>query len=145
MRGTLHFAGETALERSVHVGECVFRRVDFLRVRSSARSRSRSQVELFQQGLCAETVMGRDVLQDTRQSSGFDGVVTGNHLTIFAIQLRGDANVRASLPGRLVAEEGKSSDKPLTVHVARQLHAARTSSRTKCNRMIFGACVASSK
>jgi hypothetical protein len=45
--------------------------------------------------------------------------------------------------GDMVAKRLQSRGQRLTGHVARQPHVARISSRTKCSRMIFGACPSS--
>jgi hypothetical protein len=44
----------------------------------------------------------------------------------------------AGLPRDLIAEFPQSVGKIVSAHVARQSHAVKTSSLTKCKRMIFG-------
>jgi hypothetical protein len=53
--------------------------------------------------------------------------------------------VGAFLAGGLISEDARSLDQTSAVDVPRQFHCTRTSSRTKCSRMIFGACMVSSK
>ena len=75
--------------------------------------------------------MRGDALEDAGEGSGFQGLMVRDDLVIFAIQLRGHPDVRTVLAGRFVTEDTKSPYQRDAVEIARQLHAASTSSRTK--------------
>ena len=64
---------------------------------------------------------------------------------ILPANLRGYTDVGALLAGGLISQNAQSLDEASAVDVPRQFHCTRTSSRTKWSRMIFGACMVSSK
>jgi len=64
---------------------------------------------------------------------------------VLAVAPGGHADVRSLLTGRFIPQDAESLDQSRAIDVARQLHAASISSRTKCSRMILGASIASSK
>ena len=57
--------------------------------------------------------------------------------------LGGETHVTAAPAGDFITECTERSGQILSADIARQLHAVRTSSRTKCRRMIFGVSTAS--
>ena len=73
------------------------------------------------------------------------GSVQRDHLMMFTVDLRRDTHVGASLSHGVVPQTSKRRLQRRAAHVAGQLHATRTSSRTKCNRINFGRGMVSSK
>lgn len=86
-----------------------------------------------------------DVFEDTGKRAGLDRMVTRDGLVMLAVALGRHADVRTLLPIHDVAERAQGRDQLRAGHVARQLHRARTSSRTKWSRITFGASIVSSK
>ena len=86
-----------------------------------------------------------DALEDAGERADFDRMVIRNRLVMFAVSLGGHAHMRAALPIQDVAEHAQRLDQLRSGHVTRQLHRAKTSSRTKWRRMTFGASIVSSK
>lgn len=73
------------------------------------------------------------------------GSVQRDHLVMFTVDLRRDPQVGASLSHGVVTQASKRRSQHRAADVAGQLHATRTSSRTKCNRMTLGRGMSSSK
>lgn len=63
-----------------------------------------------QEGLDGELMVRRHAFKDAGKRPGLDRVVIGNDLVMLAAELRGDADVRAILPGRPVAERAQGVD-----------------------------------
>ncbi len=72
-------------------------------------------------------------------------LMAGNDFVILSINLRGYTDVGTLLAGGLISQNSQSLDQTSAVDVAREFHCTRTSSRTKWSRIIFGACMVSSK
>jgi|HubBroStandDraft_5_1064220.scaffolds.fasta_scaffold114415_2 hypothetical protein len=89
--------------------------------------------------------MRGDVFQDAGQRPDLERLMLRNDFVILPINLRGYADVGALLAGRLISQNAQSLNEASAVDVPRQFHCTRTSSRTKCSRMIFGAGMVSSK
>ena len=64
---------------------------------------------------------------------------------MLAIGLRRDPYMRTPLSRIFITQASKRGLQLCTAHVAGQLHAVSTSSRTKCSRMSFGRGMVSSK
>ncbi len=86
-----------------------------------------------------------DVFQDAGQRPDLERLMVRNDFVILSANLRGYTDVGALLACGLISENAQSLDQTSAVDVPRQFHCARTSSRTKWSRMIFGACMVSSK
>ena len=95
--------------------------------------------------LDGEAVVRGDALEDTGDRADFDRMVIWNRLVMFAVALGGHADMRTALPIHCLAKQAQRLDQIRPGHVARQLHRAKTSSRTKWRRMTFGASIVSSK
>ena len=63
---------------------------------------------------------------------------------MLATSLRGYADMRASLASAFVSEFAQRLNQLRPGNIPQQFHRAKTSSRTKCNRMIVGAAMPSS-
>ena len=83
--------------------------------------------------------------EDTFECTYFQRIVVGNAEMVLPVGLGCDSNMGAILPNSFIAQDSQGLHQILTGNVARRFHAARTSSRTKCSRMIFGASMVSSK
>ena len=103
------------------------------------------QIELAQQLRDAHTVMPGDALQDARQSLRPDRIVQRNYFMVFAAFPGGNAHVRAALTHVFVAQPTERRQERRAAHVSGQLHATRTSSRTKCSLIRRGRSMPSSK
>ena len=86
-----------------------------------------------------------DRAQNAAQRPGLDRPEPWHHLMVLAMHLRRHPNVRARLPSRRIAQHTQRFDQLIRIDIARSLHTAKTSSRTKCSRMICGASAGSSK
>ena len=103
------------------------------------------KANLSQQLVDAQAVMGRDALQNTGQCPYPDGIVPGDDLMVFTVDLCGYAHVRAALPGGPVPQAPERSLQVSPAQVTGQSHSARTSSRTKWRRISPGRFIVPSK
>lgn len=72
-----------------------------------------------------------DAFENARKRTGLDRLVVGNDLVMLAVAWGCHSHVRSLLPSNIVAENPQSLDELRPRHVSRQLHRAKTSSRTK--------------
>ena len=63
-------------------------------------------------------MVGGNAFEDTREGSGFDRMMMRDNLVVFAILLRGHANVGALLSSHCVTEYAQCCDKLRPVNVA---------------------------
>jgi len=82
--------------------------------------------------------MGGHIFEDAVKRTDLDGIVVGHGEVMFATLLRRQADMRACLSQYRVTEFPQGADKFGPGAIARGLHTVRTSSRTKCRRMIPG-------
>ena len=84
-------------------------------------------------------MMRRHGLENTfDQRASLERLVFGNGDMMCAVQLGGKAHMRTILTDKLITQNPQGFDQIITVNVAGNFHEARTSSRTKCNRMTEG-------
>lgn len=76
--------------------------------------------------------------ENGRERPDSEARVDGNGEVVFALQLGGEAQMAPCLPRDRVPIHGESPGKILTGQIARQLHAAITSSRTRWRRNTVG-------
>ncbi len=86
----------------------------------------------------AQAVVGGYVFEDVVQCADFDRIVIWHGDVMLAALLFRQADVGAGLPEYRVAEFSQSADKFRPGAIAGRFHTVRTSSRTKCRRMIPG-------
>jgi hypothetical protein len=91
----------------------------------------RLQVEFFQELVHGQPVMGGNKFQDTFKGSNFDRMMFGNRDVELAVKLGGQADVGTVLPDAFVAQNAQRLEQFWSGDIARRLHAAITSSRTK--------------
>ena len=82
--------------------------------------------------------MGGNVFENATESADSNWRVIRDGDMMFAILLGAEPDVGTILTDALIAEFLEGLDELRPVDIARGLHAARTSSRTKCNRIILG-------
>lgn len=99
---------------------------------------SKLQVEFVEQLIDVEAVVGGYVFKDVVQCTDFDWIVIRHGDVMLAALLCHQTDVGAGLPRHRVAEFSQSADQFRPVAVAGRFHTVRTSSRTKCKRMIPG-------
>lgn len=104
-----------------------------------------SQIEFTQEFFYAHFVVLGDVFQDARQGLHPDRIVLRNHFMVFTVDLRCHSHMGTPLPRGLVAQTAKRLLQGRTGDVAGQLHATRSSSRTKWRRITLGRGMVSSK
>ena len=90
-------------------------------------------------------MMRRNISQDAFQRADLYRAVIGDDFMVFATFLRGDAEVRTGLARDNLAELSHRLGQFVAGKIARRFHRANTSSRTKCRRIILGACWGSTK
>lgn len=90
------------------------------------------------------SVMIRDFAEDRVERAGLDWRVIRNRDRVRRGKLACEANVGTGLARHLIVETCQCLDQLPGIDIARQLHAASTSSRTKCKRITLGP-VSSSK
>ena len=91
----------------------------------------RLQIEFAQQLPDAHFVVTGDALQDARQCLHPDRIMKWDHLVMFAVNPSREPYVRAALAHRFVAQSPERRLQAFPAYVAGQLHATRSSSRTK--------------
>lgn len=96
------------------------------------------QIQFVKQLVNTQAMVGGHVFQDVVRRADFDRVVIWHGNVIFTALLCCQADVGAGLPQYRVAEFSQSTDKFGPGAVAGSFHTVRTSSRTKCKRMISG-------
>lgn len=74
-----------------------------------------------------------------------DRTVHRDHFVMLAVDLRSYPDVRSALPNSDIAETPKCPSQLPAADIARQLHAAMISSRTKWRRIKLGRSMVSSK
>jgi hypothetical protein len=82
--------------------------------------------------------MGSYFTQDGSESANPEASVVGNGEMVLALLVGGEAEVAPGFPSDLVPEDGEALSKVPPRQVAWELHAAMTSSCTKCNRSSLG-------
>jgi hypothetical protein len=97
-----------------------------------------SKIESLQELPNAHPMMRGNVLQDTTERARFDGMMVRNDFVVFAVALGCYANLGAPLERDHITQNAERFYLLRPVNIARQPHWTRTSSRTKCRRMIFG-------
>ena len=84
-------------------------------------------------------MMSGDRLQNTAQEdSGLQRTVIPNSNVMHSSHSGGEPDMGAVLPHGLIAEYPQRTHQVGRIDIARDLHTANASSRTKCSRMIFG-------
>lgn len=86
-----------------------------------------------------------NAFQNPTEQTGLDRVVQRDGFVVFAVTLRRHARMRTALPGDFVAEGCTTPGSVLRLRRRRQLHCAKTSSRTKWRRITHGPLSDSSK
>src|SRR3974377_2071661 len=89
--------------------------------------------------------MSGDVLKNARQGANLDWAVIRDGFVMLPVKLGHYTNVATPLVVDGITEHSQRFDQLVCAGIARQLHIDRTSSRTKCRRIIFGICSASWK
>ena len=103
------------------------------------------EVDLEQQLLNTQPVMGGYMFQNTAECAGFDRGVIRDDLVILAVQLSCNSKMGTLLPVNQLAQNSECFYELWSIHIPGGSHRARTSSRTKCRRIIRGASWVSSK
>ena len=83
-------------------------------------------------------MMRGHILENPMKGIEFHGAVVRDGDVVLAIALGRVTHVRAALTGAFVTKRTEGLAKFGTGDVPRKFHRARTSSRTKCRRMILG-------
>ena len=84
-------------------------------------------------------MMGCHRFEDsTHQRAGFERFIVGHGDVMRPIDLGRQAEVGTVLPHLLVTEHAQCSRQVGPTNIARNLHTAKTSSRTKCSRITLG-------
>jgi hypothetical protein len=86
-----------------------------------------------------------DVAEDGVERSDLERIVSWDGDVMLATLLRGQTDVASALAVDLVTEAAERLGEIGAADVTRQLHAAMTSSRTQCSRIIFGRLASSGK
>jgi hypothetical protein len=66
--------------------------------------------------------MSGDSLENAGERTSLDRMMVRDYFVVFAVSLRGYANVRTFLPGRLITKNAKRLDQTRSVNVAWQSH-----------------------
>jgi hypothetical protein len=66
--------------------------------------------------------MSGDSLENAGERTRLNRMMVRDYFVVFAVSLRGYANVRTFLPGRLITENAKRLDQVRSVNVAWQSH-----------------------
>jgi|GEM_PF-1218040 len=103
------------------------------------------EVEFFQQFFHGQTVMSSDAFEDAGEGSRLDRMMMGNHFMVFPSLLSGDADMGTFLSIHRVTQYTEGLDELWAVDIAWYFYRARTSSRTKWSRIIWGTSIVSSK
>lgn len=90
-----------------------------------------------------ELEMRRHLAENCRKRSNLEACVVGNREVVLPLLLRGKPKVAAALPRDLVPICAESLGQVAPTQVPRQLHAAITSSWTRCSRRSLGASAGS--
>ena len=67
-------------------------------------------------------MMSRDSLENAGERTGLNRMMIRNYFVIFAISLRGHADMRTFLPGHIIAQDAKCLDQLRSINIARKLH-----------------------
>ena len=94
--------------------------------------------QLFEQLLPAKSKMPGHLRQYCRESAKLQWRVIRNGDVVFAALLGCKPEMASSLPAGLVTQYPEQFGELRSREIAGEFHTAMTSSRTKCNRMIFG-------
>ena len=89
--------------------------------------------------------MGGYMFQNTAECAGFDWGMIRNNLVILTVQLSCNSNMGTFLTVDHVNQHPECFYELWSINIPGGSHRARTSSRTKCRRIIRGASWASSK
>src|SRR5262249_9727117 len=106
--------------------------------RRNATGRLGSPEEPLCELLPSHIEVRRHVTEDTSQRTDAQGVVRRDRHVVLAALGGREPHVAAGLPCDPIADVLERPGERDAGHVARQLHAEITSSRTKCRRMTFG-------
>ena len=98
-----------------------------------------SEIKQLHQLLDIDLMVGGDVSQNAFQRTNLDRTMVGDHLVVLPSSLGGNPKVRTALPGDNIPVHPQRFRQFRATEIPRSFHRARTSSRTKCSRIIPGA------
>jgi len=107
--------------------------------------RGDSEFQALDQFRHRDLVMRGDTSKDAAQSSNLDRAMVGNDFVVLATHQGRHPEMGSRLACYCIAQNPERLGKVGSGKVPRRLHRARTSSRTKCRRIIAGAVEGSSK